>query len=292
MSQRENVNQSTAPAGRESVRVRVEKLKVSRRRSLLGLPEIIGLSVSGLLLLLVLLVYFFSLSPARARLESLSDERNRLQRQLRISQEGFNAKTDTQTTVANINESLQRFESERLTDRSAGRMALYTQLNELIRRNGVRNTAGPNYVALLPLGQDEKDGAGGGARQKSGNARWQTIYPGIGVNLTVEGQYQNLRRFLRDIELSKQFIIINAVELESIKDSEASPIAGVPPAPPMTRGTGRTPSSSVAGPAAGLAGGPTTGGRGTLVSLRLDMAIYFKRGAEPETAPLPASQTH
>jgi Tfp pilus assembly protein PilO len=269
--------QPQALARRQQIRVRVEKLKQSRRRSLLGLPEIIGLSISGLLLLLVLATYFFSLAPARARLEALNKERDGLQRRLREAQAGINSNADTQATVTKINESLQRFENERLAGRSEGRMALYTQLNELIRRNSLRNTAGPNYVALDPLGSDQQQGANGApARQKSGNARWQTIYPGIGVNLTVEGAYQNLRRFVRDIELSRQFIVINAVELESIKDTEAPP-----PIVTSTRGPD--------GAAAPVAGQPR---RAMLVSLRLDMAVYFKRGNEPEALPAAATETH
>jgi Tfp pilus assembly protein PilO len=257
-------------ARRQQIRLRVDRLRQSRRRSVLGLPEIIGLSASGLLLLLVLLVYFFSLAPARARLESLNNERNTLQRHLRISQEGFDSNVDTQATVANINESLQRFENERLADRSEGRMALYTQLNDLIRRNNLRNTAGPNYVALEALGAEDQQQQGSNAakRQRSGNARWQTIYPGIGVNVTVEGAYQNLRRFLRDIELSKQFIVINAVELESVKDTEAPPVVSTGPVIPGISEPRTT--------------GPSAAVRGTLVSLRLDMAVYFKRGAAPE----------
>jgi Tfp pilus assembly protein PilO len=266
-------------ARRQQFRARVEKLRQSRQRSVLGLPEIIGLAASGLLLLLVLFAYFFSLAPAHARLEALNDERNALQHRLRASQEGLNSDVDAQATVATINESLQRFENERLAGRNEGRMVLYTQLNDLIRRNSLRNTAGPNYVALQPLGAEDQQQQGRGAatRQRSGNARWQSIYPGIGVNVTVEGAYQNLRRFLRDIELSKQFIVINAVELESVKDTEAPPpvISTAPgiPGGPVTRTTG---------PAA----------RGTLVSLRLDMAVYFKRGAEPEAISMAGDQTH
>lgn len=271
----EGQEQPGALARRQQIRVRVEQLKQSRKRSLLGLPEIIGLAASGFLLLLVLLAYFFSLAPARSRLEALNKERDGLQRRLRVSQEGLNSNADAQATVASISESLQRFENERLAGRSEGRMALYTQLNDLIRRNGLRNTAGPNYVALDPLGQDQQQGAGGSgpARQRSGNARWQTIYPGIGVNLTVEGPYQNLRHFVRDIELSKQFIVVNAVELESVKDTEAPPpiATSVPDGP------------------AGPVGQPR---RATLVSLRLDMAVYFKRGAEPDALPAAATAIH
>ena len=32
--------------------------------------------------------------------------------------------------------------------------------------------------------------------------------------VTVEGQYENVRRFIRDVERSRQFVVINEVELQ------------------------------------------------------------------------------
>ena len=93
----------------------------------------------------------------------------------------------------------------------------------------------------------------------------QSVFPGIGVSVTVEGQYKNLRRFVRDIEASNQFIVVNAVELQSVTDTGSAPSLtpeGVPTAAPQ--------------------------GRNTLVSLRLDMAAYFRRAASEEAvAPQP-----
>ncbi|HEX7957945.1 MAG TPA: GspMb/PilO family protein [Pyrinomonadaceae bacterium] len=87
----------------------------------------------------------------------------------------------------------------------------------------------------------------------------QSVFPGIGVTLTVEGVYPNLRRFIRDIEADRQFVVINTVELEGVSDA----------------GSGGLPAAPDGGPAP-AAQGPS---RGALVSLRLDMAAYFRRAA-------------
>ena len=115
---------------------------------------------------------------------------------------------------------------------------------------------------------------------KQSTAKWQSIYPGIAVSVTVEGPYQNVRHFVRDLETSRQFLIINAVELESLTQTGASQdlFSGTAPVPrsgkPMA--PGRTAPTAVA---------PLAGGR-TLVSLRLDLATYFQRPAsETGTAP-------
>ena len=50
------------------VRARLGKLRGSRQRSILGLPEIVGLGIAGLLLLVTLFAYFYFLLPERSRL--------------------------------------------------------------------------------------------------------------------------------------------------------------------------------------------------------------------------------
>jgi Tfp pilus assembly protein PilO len=80
--------------------------------------------------------------------------------------------------------------------------------------------------------------------------KWQSAYPGIAVDVTVEGQYQNVRHFIQDIERSKQFIIINQVELQRATENSAPQLA---------------------------AEGGGAGSRGSLVSLQVNMATYFQR---------------
>ena len=75
--------------------------------------------------------------------------------------------------------------------------------------------------------------------------------------MTVEGQYQNLRRFIHDLEANQQFIIINSVELER-----------------STETTNLLPAE----------GESTTGNRVSPVSLRLEMTTYFQRTAREEGA--------
>ena len=144
-------------------------------------------------------------------------------------------------------------------------------LNNLIKSNGLRNTAGPTYAPLDPVGTKQQAQLTVTAERQS-NAKWQSIYPGIAVSVTVEGPYQNVRHFVRDIEMSRQFLIINAVELERVTQSGVAldqPLSS--PLTPTTRGA--------VGPR------PTAGGSGTLVSLRVDLATYFRRAETTTTAP-------
>lgn len=242
----------------QEARVRVRKLVHSRQRSMLGVPEIVGLAASAVMLLAVVFAYFYFLAPAHSRQKGLEAERARLQQTLRESQVNVDTSKGKQATIEQINQSLADFESQRLAQRNEGRMVLYDELNTLIRRNSLRNTSGPTYVTLEALGSNAKSATANATRPA--NTKLQSVFPGIGVSVTVEGQYQNLRRFVRDIEASNQFIVISAVELQGVTDAS---------------GPGLTPEGTPA-PA-----------RPTLVSLRLDMATYFRREAATDAATQP-----
>jgi Tfp pilus assembly protein PilO len=225
----------------EQIRRRFKQLKATRSRGMFGVAELIGVSASLLMLLLMLVSYFYFLLPAQSRLSSLQRERDRLQTLLHSSNDVLKKDEDTKQIVEKITGSLEDFELNRLVNQSQGRMDLYDELNDLIRKNGLRNTSGPTYTTLEP--------AGSKSARKSTSTKWQSVYPGIAVAVTVEGQYQNLRHFIRDLETSKQFVVINGVELERATETNTPVSAEGAPATP----------------------------RGALVSLRMDLATYFKR---------------
>jgi hypothetical protein len=251
--------QSPALASGRRSQTSLAQLRRAPVVSLIGLPEMIGLAGAALLALITAFAYFYFYLPAQSRLTSTQLERDRLQGQVRASEIDLQQTTTVTEEVNRINASMHDFESNWLSVTGPGRMSLYSTLNNLIRNNGLRNTAGPSYSPLEPLGSKTQVQPTVTAERQS-NAKWQTIYPGIAVSVTVEGPYQRVRQFVRDIETSRQFLIINAVELESVTQSGIAPeLAPVEP------------QRTVIPP------GPVAGGRGTLVSLRLDMATYFQR---------------
>ncbi|HEY0080955.1 MAG TPA: GspMb/PilO family protein [Pyrinomonadaceae bacterium] len=253
------------------VRARLANLRGSRQRSILGLPEIIGLSVAGLLLLTMLFAYFYFLLPERARLRRAGEERAKLQNELRLSTEGIRREENTQASVEKILGSLQEFESRNLVSREEAGTAVIEELNTLMRRNNLRITTGVSFVQLEAV--DPNAPQQQRAVTTTGAVRAiQNIFPGVGVNLTVEGTYASLRRFIRDVEADPRFIVINGVELEGVTDTGSRAAAAIAAQP----GVEGAPPTATAAP-------PT---RGTLVSLQLNMAAYFRRSnlyAPPET---------
>ena len=239
-----NEQPATPNTRRRQVQVRLQRLRHGRNGGVLGMTEIIALGGSILVFIVVIMSYLYFLVPARSSLETAKTERSRLQAVLNSSRNMVREGETTEATVKEISESLDTFESARLFKRTEGRMDLYGELNQLMHKNGLRNTSGPSYTTLEPAGSKTN-----AASSKAASTKWQSTYPGIGISLTVEGPYQNLRRFIRDLEASKLFIIINGVELERAAEASAE---------------------------AAREGGATSQ-RASLVSLRLDMATYFQR---------------
>ncbi|MDT4968271.1 MAG: type pilus assembly protein PilO [Acidobacteriota bacterium] len=244
---KEQPTEKTTTARRDQIRVRVDRLRQSRQRSVIGVAELIALAGSAVMLLAVLFVYLSFYSPAQSRLATAQFERDRMQKRFADLNKAVEVKGTTQDSIREISASLERFEDDRLVGRDEGRVTLYNVLIQLIRANKLSNTSGPAYTYLEPKAP--------GARQSGNtmNSKWQSLYPGIGVTVTVEGQYANLRRFVRDIESSNQFIIINAVELEKTTDTEGATTTSGPPQ------------------------------RSTIVSLRLDISAYFRRAGSAVT---------
>lgn len=251
----------------QRISIRLDQLKRTTALNALGLPELIGLAGAALLALLVVFAYFYFYLPARSRLTSAQLERTRLQAERQAFGVTLKENESTRETVDKISASLEDFESNWLPVQTAGRMSLYTVLNNLIKSNGLRNTAGPTYSPLEPAGT-KTPAQPTLTAEKQSSAKWQSIYPGIAVSVTVEGPYQNVRHFVRDIETSRQFLLINAVELERVSQSGVQDQL-----PPLSEPPGRGSPAAVAG------------GRGSLVSLRLDLATYFQRPESNTTTP-------
>jgi Tfp pilus assembly protein PilO len=258
-------------------------MRASGRRGPLGVPELAALGVAALLLLTAVLSYLFLYAPQRSRKQALEAEREELQRRLLTQQSSLGAGQSTQQRVGEILASLDRFEIENLGQGSSGTKTVIEEMNRLIAKNGLRISGGVSFTQLQESvpGADQNQSQ----RREEGALRVvQSVFPGIGVTLTVEGAYPNMRRFIRDIEIDRQFVVIDAVELEGVTDSNASSSPSSPSPGVVPRG----PVSAEGPPGVQAPLTPQqTPSRAALVSLRLDMAAYFRRA---NAQPSPSSQ--
>ena len=265
-----------------------------------GTAEYVVVGLGLLSILATILFYMFVVTPAQSQLANRKAERDRMETELSSTSKTFEKYTTTEEHVASLVESVDNFESRFLPVSGNGRTALYQRLNTLIAGYGLINTSGPDYT---PLEINQRQAQ---SENERGRAKYQSLFPGVYVTMTVEGSYQNLRRFLRDIETSQQFIIVSTVELEPAENQEAQQtdatnISQPPPVSnpnqpyarpnydptgavnPMTRNPGAVTTTTPQQPTRQAAPrGKTIGGT---VSLHIEMAAYFKRNSAAIISP-------
>lgn len=265
-----NDTAATGGARAAALRTRLDTFRTTRRRGPVGVPEFAALALAALLLLAAVLAYLFLLVPQKSRAASLDTESESLKPMLNSQQHNLGDNQDAAQRVSEILTSLESFETGHLGVTSSGTKTLIEELNRLITKNGLRISGGINFTQLqetVPGAENAQRARRQGSGEQSGQRVVQSIFPGIGVTLTVEGNYPNLRRFIRDIEGDRrQFVVINTVELEGVTDANAAEQL----APLVNNGA--------------MPGAQPAPTRGALVSLRLDMATYFRRAAASSAA--------
>lgn len=256
---------------------RIDVVPVNRPRKVYngmwGQAELLTLGLSMLAVLTVILLYVFMVMPANRELDENRAERNKLQQELLSATEKYGNITNTEARVVELMSSVDAFESNNLPVETNGRTSLYQRVNGLIAGYGLIPTTGPDFTRLDTIEQNS-DGQGD---EDQGRAKYKSLFPGVYVSMTVEGPYHSLRRFIRDIETGGDFVVVSAVELEP-SDAQRNASAGQPvldPNNPNNPGVSQlTPRQR----------GKT---HGEVVSLRLEMAAYFRR---PNAVPAQMSQ--
>ncbi len=257
-----------------------------------GPAEITTVGLGMLAVLAAILLYVFVALPADKELEANKKKRAALETELLSARGKYGDITNTETQRAKLLTSVSDFETRFLRNPLLDKTSLYQRLNGLIAAYSLTNTTGPDY-APLEVADTTKPG-GQQSESERGRAKFQSLFPGVYVTTTVEGSYQNLRRFIREIETSEQFVIISAVEFQpaeteqkidpSKPPQQVQEINRVQINPMMPNGVAQNPTITTNVPETAETKAARGRTRGENVSLRLEMAAYFRRPAAITTA--------
>lgn len=263
-----------------------------------GTTELVTVGVSMLAILTTILVFVLLVLPAQRELANNRAKRDELEKKLTEANSRYGNITTTEERVAQLITSVDAFESYNLPAEMNGKAALAQQLNGLITAYGLTNTSGPDYATLeLKDANRSQDN-----EAERGRAKFISIYPGQYISMTLDGSYQNLRRFIREIETNRnQFVIISAIELEPSENREPQNDPTKPPPQQAAMNNPVQPQGYNPGTynqgfsqtnpqmpeqQASSAVKPDRGKtRGETVTLRLELASYYRRANfQPQTA--------
>lgn len=244
-----------------------------------GKAEISAVAAASLAILMALFLFLAMTLPARREVERNKATRDRVEAELTAARARYGDITNTETQVAKLLASVDDFETRYLPIASIGQTSLYQNLNALIQAYGLVNTSGPDYSPLELSGNS----ANGESEEARGRARLRSMFPGTYVTMTVEGPYPNLRRFIRDLETGRDFIVIGAIELSPAE----SPTSAGRTNPPVQSGESGKPTTAgnlgigqpITRPLNPPPAQPRGKTQGAVVSLRIELAAYYRRPA-------------
>lgn len=272
-----------------------------------GPAEIAAVAVSSMAVLAALVVYFFFVVPSNRQLAQNRSEADRLEAEQMSAKSKYGEITSSQDQVGKLLTSVDDFQARFLPAVSNGQAALYQRLNGLMGAYDLVNTSGPDYAPLETLdmnpGQQQSEG-------ERGRAKFRSLFPGVYVTVTLEGSYQNLRRFIREIETGREFVVVSTVELapsdsETQKDQSKPNLAANPnpnlgtsgqivinptTGKPMPSGFPATVNQPFMQTPTQQAASKKGKMHGEIVSLHIEMAAYFRRAGFAPTSPAPAQQ--
>lgn len=249
--------------------------------------EWIALAATIIFASVVTFYYLNSTQPLRSKLSDLRSKEKSLQQEL---QERSVKKKDLDAQLANrdkIVDSLESFEA-RLHNRRTGITAIIDEVNQIAKANHVK--AGDisfRTDAPVALPGEPQPGASPGVSPTpppiTRRDKLPNVYEGLGIDTTVEGDYADLRRFISTLEHSRNFVIINAVTLQSIDEKQRSKFKVLGPVGPGG------PMNPAAGPPqpGGAPGLDAAGPAQIVVALKIEMETHFSR--ENEAKMMPAS---
>ena len=239
----------------------------------LSVVEIVALVSTIVFVGIVLSLYFNSIQPIKNKIAELETRKKQLTSQVITQGEQDKAATNQRVNAQKILDSLESFEA-RLRHRKQGIPDVINEVNQLgkaykVRVGDVRfQTASADQLAA-PTGANPTPTPAITRRDKLPN-----VYEGLGIDTTVEGDYHNLRRFISALERSRNFVIVNAISLQSIDEKnklKASGIEGgeiIPGQPPMPKGVVGVPNNAAA---------PTSFPTTITVALKIEMETHFAR---------------
>lgn len=243
-------------------------------------PAEIGVVAAGAMaFLFAIIVYVFFVVPSNRELATNRSKADSLEAEVVSARTKYGEITSSQDQVTKILNSVDNFETQYLPAVSNGQQALYQRLNGLMLQYGLINTSGPDYQPLDIAEQSQNQQSQG---DDKGREKYRSLYPGVYVTMTVEGSYQNIRRFIREVETGNEFLTITAVELAP-SDTEGTKQPAPVPVKPGTKPATNQPVQQFYQTAPSMQQQVSQSQRqsgkmhGEVVALHIEMAAYFRR---------------
>lgn len=179
----------------------------------LRLIELLAIIVLVAAISIVSNIYNSALIQNDKQLSSLRDESTALRAQIDELKSTQNRKLMLVQNTAKVLGRLDEFDNRFLKDITSGRLALVDEIHKLMRENSVELDSGISFK------REEEEEHGKRVRKKKDDL--SKVYPSIEARFKLSGAYANLRGFIKDMESSRLFMVIEAIDLDMAEKDES-----------------------------------------------------------------------
>jgi hypothetical protein len=197
MNLRKNVNLSETFGG----------LRAAIGRAQLGAVEIVFLAAAILFAGFVAFFYLSKVQPLSSDVASLKQREREIRARIEKMNTDERKRREQAANAEKILESLRTFDAYLKPD-VRGMTQIINEIDQLGKNHKIVIGDASYRVEEADEPVDEQ---GNPKPQYANKEKKPKIYPNLGIDTTVIGDYPNLRRFLSDLERSRQFLVINAL---------------------------------------------------------------------------------
>lgn len=191
------------------------RLRELVQRSRLNLIEVFALVAALVFVGAVIFYYVSKVQPLTSQLDALKAREAEIRKQIEKANTDEAKRQKQASNAETIMASLKGFD-QYLKQDERGMTEIINEIDALGKKYGVLTGDSTYRVAEAEPLVDEN---GQPIPQKSGRENEiQKIYPVLGIDTSIIGEYPNLRKFLFDLERSRQFLVINALTFQGESD--------------------------------------------------------------------------
>jgi hypothetical protein len=188
--------------------------------------EIAALIGLVLLAACALVVYSFVILPDQVEFVQLSGQVSDNNTKIEELRGTITDPTTVIQQVDSVRTSLDEFRAGTLKARRAGRLAIVETVGRLTSATGVQLASAVAFTTTDPLAEAVEDNV----RRREGESEIRA-FPSLAVDFSVAGNYDQLRRFISQLEASDQFVVIDSINLATDRSNEGETQPGPRRAP-------------------------------------------------------------
>src|SRR5262245_31337383 len=184
------------------------------RRARLSAVEVAFLVAALAFGAFVAFFYFTKVQPLSAQWTALETKEQNLLNEIQKNIKQVKAQADQASNAGKILDSLDRFKAMLKPDQRG----ITQTMDEISALGKTHQLLGNESIYRVTEAESTLDENGNPLPPQKIAEKKINIYPVLGIDTTVVGDYPNLRRFLADLERSRQFLIIKSLAFQGGDD--------------------------------------------------------------------------